>query len=72
MTNKNIDNFKTYEDYKDMYIVENYIRTKYTDTVLYASDDDIEVIDFMDNNELWDDCILYYVDDKGNATYPNF
>lgn len=67
----NIDKFKTYEDYKGMYIVEDYIRTKYIDTVLFAGTD-VEAMDFMDDNECWDECTLFYIDNKGNATYPNF
>lgn len=72
MTNTNIDNFKTYKGYEGMHIVENYIRNKYTDTVIFASEDDMEVIEFMDDNELWDECTLYYIDNEGNATYPEF
>lgn len=68
----NIDNFKTYEGYEGMYIVEDYIRTKYIDSVLYATTDSEDAMDYMDNNDLWSDCTLYYVDDKGNATYPEF
>ena len=72
MTNTNIDNFKKYEGYEGMYVVENYIRTKYNDTVLFACESDVVTLDFMDDNELWDDCTLYYIDNEGNATYPNF
>lgn len=72
MKNINIDDFKTYEDYKGMYIVEDYIRTKYVDTVLYATDSDVDAMDYMDDNDLWSDCTLYYVDSEGNATYPEF
>ena len=72
MKNENIDNFKTYEGYEGLYIVEDYIRNKYIDTVLFASKDDVAALDFIDDNECWDDCILFYIDNKGNATYPNF
>ena len=72
MTNTNIDTFKKYEDYKGMYIVEDYIRTLYIDTVLYASDSVVDVMDYMDDNELWSDCTLYFIDNEGNATHPGF
>ena len=72
MKNNNIDSFKKYNDYKGMYIVEDYIRTKYADTVLFASVEDIEAMEFMDDNELWSDCTLYYIDNEGNANYPYF
>lgn len=71
MTNTNIDNFKTYEGYEGMYIVEDYIRTKHIDTVLFAGTD-VEAMDFMDDNECWDECTLYYIDNEGNANYPYF
>ena len=72
MTNTNIDNFKTYEGYEGMYIVENYIRHIHIDTVIFSSVNDWEVLEFMDDNELCDECSLYYIDNKGNATYPYF
>lgn len=72
MTNTNIDTFKKYEDYKGMYIIEDYIRTTVTDTVLYTSTSVVDVLDYMDDNELWDDCTIYFVDEDGNATYPEF
>ena len=72
MKNENIDNFKTYEGYEGLYIVEDYIRNKYIDTVLFASKDDVVALDFIDDNECWNDCILFYIDNEGNATYPNF
>lgn len=72
MTNTNIDTFKKYEDYKGMYIIEDYIRTTVTDTVLYTSTSAVDVLDYMDDNELWDDCTIYFVDEDGNATYPEF
>lgn len=72
MTNTNIDSFKTYEGYEGLYIVEDYIRTKYIDTVIFSSVNDWEVLEFMDDNELGDECSLYYIDNKGNATYPYF
>lgn len=72
MKNTNIDNFKTYEDYKGMYIVDDYIRSKYFDTVLFASKDGEKAMDFIEDNEGWDDCILFYIDNEGNATYPEF
>lgn len=72
MKNTNIDSFKTYEGYEGLYIVEDYIRTKYVDSVLFASTDDIAVMEFMDENECWDECTMYYIDNEGNATYPEF
>lgn len=72
MTNTNIDTFKKYEDYKGMYIIEDYIRTTVTDTVLYTSTSAVDVLDYMDDNECWDDCTIYFVDEDGNATYPEF
>lgn len=72
MENLTIDTFKKYEDYEGMYIVDNYIRTVYNDTVLYANTDIVDVMDYMDDNELWDDYMMYYIDNKGNARYPGF
>ena len=72
MKNENIDNFKTYKGYEGLYIVEDYIRNKYIDTVLFASKDDVLALDFIDDNECWDNCILFYIDNEGNATYPEF
>lgn len=72
MGNMKIDDFKTYEDYKDMFIAEKYVRHVDVDTVLFASDDNMEVMGYMDEHDLWDDCMMYYVDDKGNAMYPDF
>ncbi len=72
ITNNNIDNFKTYEGYKNMYIIESYYRHKNIDTVIYSSKNIDEILDHMDNNELWEDCYIYNIDKKGNATYPEF
>ena len=72
MTNTNIDNFKTYEGYENMYIIDSYIRYLDYDTVFYSTTDGVDAMDYMDNNNLWEDCYIYYIDENGIATYPEF
>lgn len=70
---KEIDNFKTYEDYKNMYIVDYYIRNEYDDSsIIYSSTDLSDIEDYMDDHDLWEDYIIYEIDKNGLATYPTF
>lgn len=61
-----VDTFKTYEEYAGKFIIENYIRHKYIDTVVAVFDTLDDALVFMDENKLWDDCLLYAIDEDGN------
>ena len=66
------DDFKTYNDYKDKYIVENYIRHIYFNSVIEAFNTLEDAEDFMNSNELWEDATLLGVNHDGRAFYPSF
>ncbi len=73
MTNElNIDNFKTYEGYENMYVVDSYIRYLDHDSVIFATKDGMEAMEYMDNNDLWEDGYLFYIDSEGVASFPEF
>lgn len=72
IVHRNYDDFKTYECYAGEFIVENYIRDSYFDTVVMSSESIDDCMNYLDDNDLWDDCILLGVNSKGRAFYPTF
>lgn len=70
--NKNLepDLFKTYEGYELSYILEDYIRLRDTNEVLFTSEDVEEVLDYMEENDI--DGYIYYINHKGIAYPPYF
>lgn len=70
--NRTYDDFKTYPGYTDKYIIENYIRYTYYDSVIDIFDTLEDAEDFMNTNELWDGATLLGVDHEGRAFYPSF
>lgn len=66
------DDFKTYEEHRNLFIVENYIRHLMFDTVIHSDNSLDSVLEYMEDNDLWDDWILLGIDSNGRAYYPEF
>ena len=72
IVNRTYDDFKAYPGYAGKYIIENYIRHTYYDSVIDIFDTLEAAEAFMNDNELWDDAILLGVNHDGRAFYPSF
>lgn len=70
--NQPIDNFKLYEKYKNSYIIESYYRIKNIDTVVFNDVNENIILEYMDDNELWEDHYIYWINDRGEAVAPIF
>lgn len=72
IANRTYDDFKNYCEYQNQYIIEDYIRHTHFDTVVGSFDSLSEAEEFMDEQDLWDDCTLFGVNGEGRAYYPQF
>lgn len=65
------DTFKRYKAYKNKYIVENYIRNIYFNTVMAVFDTLEDMLDYIDEHEL-EDIVYFEIGEDGTAYYPEY
>lgn len=61
-----------FEGYENMHVICNYITYEYGNNVTKAFNDLGSAIEYMDDNDMWDDYYIYYIGDDGHAYEPNF
>lgn len=61
-----------FEEYKGRYVICYYITHAWQDNVVKDFEDINDAMEYMDENDLWDDYYIYYIKEDGFAYAPNF
>lgn len=66
------DDFTTYPDQCNQFIIFHYMRSNYNNGLYFSSSSLDDIFEKMDNEKLWDDYYYAYVDQNGIVWYFNY